>query len=53
MLLISPQIQEEILLSTDKALFSIPEYKLREVSTEMDWNKQQEIWNDLLKSQHK
>ena len=50
MLLISPQIQEEILLSTDKALFSIPEYKLRDVSIEMDWNKQRDIWNTLLKS---
>lgn len=53
MLLISPEIQEEILLSTNKALFSIPEYKLREVSTEIDWNKQQEIWNTLLQSQQK
>jgi hypothetical protein len=50
MLLISPQIQEEMLLSTDKALFSIPEYKLRDVSIEMDWNKQRDIWNTLLKS---
>jgi len=50
-LLISPQIQEEILLSNDKALFNIPEYKLRSVSIEVDWNKQQEIWNSLLKSQ--
>ncbi|MBF0571696.1 MAG: recombinase family protein [Candidatus Omnitrophica bacterium] len=50
MLLISPQIQEEILLSNDKALFNIPEYKLREVSIEVDWKKQQEIWNSLVKS---
>jgi hypothetical protein len=53
MLLISPQIQEEILFSTDKALFSIPEYRLRDVSVEMDWNKQRDIWNYLLKSQQK
>ena len=51
MLLISPQIQEEILLSDDKTLFNIPEYKLRGVTKELDWNKQQEIWNVLLKSQ--
>jgi site-specific DNA recombinase len=50
MLLISSKIQEEILLSNDKALFNIPEYKLRNVSVEVDWNKQQEIWNHLLKS---
>ena len=51
MLLISPRIQEEMLLSTDKALSSIPEYKLRDITKELDWNKQQEIWNSLLKSQ--
>jgi len=50
MLLISPQIQEEILLSTDRALFNIPEYRLRDVSVEMDWNKQRDIWNNLLKT---
>ena len=51
MLLISPRIQEEMLLSTDKALSSIPEYKLRDITKELDWNKQQDIWNSLLKSQ--
>jgi len=51
MLLISPRIQEEILLSDDKALSSIPEYKLRDITKELDWNRQQEIWNRLLKSQ--
>jgi len=51
MLLISPQIQEEILLSDDKTLLNIPEYKLRDITKELDWNKQQEIWNTLLKSQ--
>ncbi len=53
MLRISPQIQEEILLSDSKALSSIPEYKLRDVSIELDWNKQRDIWNNLLKSQRK
>ncbi|MCX5692225.1 MAG: recombinase family protein [Candidatus Omnitrophica bacterium] len=51
MLLISPQIQEEILLSDNKVLFNIPEYKLRDITKELDWNKQREIWNNLLKSQ--
>jgi len=51
MLLISPRIQEEILLSNNKALFTIPEYKLRDVSIEEDWDKQQAIWVNLLKSQ--
>lgn len=53
MLLISPRIQEEILLSNDKTLSNIPEYKLRDITKELDWNKQQEIWNNLLKSQQK
>ncbi|MFH0839087.1 MAG: zinc ribbon domain-containing protein [Candidatus Omnitrophota bacterium] len=51
MLLISPRIQEEILLSDNKVFFNIPEYKLRDITKEVDWNKQQEIWNTLLKSQ--
>ena len=51
MLLISPLIQEEILLSTDKTLCNVPEYKLRDVTKELDWDKQQEIWKDLLKPQ--
>lgn len=51
MLLLSPNIQEEILLSEDKTLFKLPEYKLRDVIAEADWKKQEEIWNNLLKSQ--
>ena len=51
MLLLSSQIQKEILLSDDKVLFNIPEYKLRDVIAQADWNKQQELWNNLLKSQ--
>jgi hypothetical protein len=50
MLLLSSKIQEEILLSDNKALFSVPEYKLRDITTEADWNKQQELWNNLLHS---
>ena len=49
-LLLSSQIQEEILLSDNKVLFNIPEYKLRDITQELDWNKQLEIWNNLLKS---
>nr|MBU1328262.1 recombinase family protein [Candidatus Omnitrophota bacterium] len=51
MLLLSPKIQEEIILSEDKALFNVPEYKLRDVIAEVDWDKQQELWNKLLKAQ--
>ena len=50
MLLLSPKIQEEILLSDNKALFNIPEYKLRDIMAEASWDKQQEVWNKLVKS---
>ena len=53
MLLLSPKIQEEILLSDNKTLFNVPEYRLRDITTEVDWNKQQELWNTLLKSNQK
>ena len=53
MLLLSPKIQEEILLSDSKALFNVPEYKLRDITGEVDWNKQQDLWNQLLKSDQK
>lgn len=53
MLLLSPKIQEEILLSEEKALFRIPEYKLRNIIAEVDWNKQQGLWNNLLESHQK
>lgn len=53
MLLLSPKIQEEILLSDSKALFNVPEYRLRDITTEVDWDKQQELWNKLLKSDQK
>lgn len=48
MLLLSPEIQKEILLSTDKKIFEIPEYKVNEITKELSWTKQQEIWKDLI-----
>jgi len=53
MLLLSPKIQEEILLSEDKAIFDIPEYKLRYILAEIDWDTQQKLWNNLLESYQK
>jgi len=53
MLLLSPKIQEEILLSDNKALFNVPEYRLRDITSEFDWNKQQELWDKLLKIDQK
>ncbi|MFH1698653.1 MAG: recombinase family protein [Candidatus Omnitrophota bacterium] len=51
MLLLSPRIQEDIILSDNKRFFEIPEYKMRPITTEVDWNKQQELWDTLLKFQ--
>ena len=36
MLLLSPKIQEDILLSYNKALFNVPEYRLRDITTEVE-----------------
>ena len=48
MLLLSPAIQEEIICSENKALNLIPEYKLRSITNEVDWQKQGQMWQDLL-----
>ncbi|MCM8797286.1 MAG: hypothetical protein NC923_05360, partial [Candidatus Omnitrophica bacterium] len=51
MLLISPAIQEEIIYSENKKLSLIPEYKLRFIANETDWQKQWQMWQALLKNQ--
>ncbi len=48
MTLLSPAIQEEILLGANDRLSEIPEYKLREVTNEPDWQAQRNIWDKLL-----
>ncbi|MFH1093944.1 MAG: recombinase family protein [Candidatus Omnitrophota bacterium] len=50
MLLISPRIQEEILFFGIFKLNKIPEYKLRSIINQPDWQKQQELWQELLKA---
>jgi len=47
-LLISPHIQEEILFLGPFKLNKIPEYKLRSLISEPDWQEQQIIWQKLL-----
>ncbi|MFH1398220.1 MAG: recombinase zinc beta ribbon domain-containing protein, partial [Candidatus Omnitrophota bacterium] len=49
MLFLSPIIQEEIICSENKAISLIPEYKLRPVTNEADWHKQNQMWQELLK----
>ena len=48
LLFLCPEIQEEILLSADKKLYSIPEHKVRVITKEKDWEKQREIWGQLI-----
>jgi len=47
MTLLSPAIQENILLGENECLSAIPEYKLREVTNETDWQIQKSIWDKL------
>ncbi|NTU49670.1 MAG: recombinase family protein [Desulfobulbaceae bacterium] len=47
-LMLSPKIQEEILFSPNQQISSVPEYKLRNISDEVDWSKQHQIWTTLL-----
>ena len=48
MLLLAPEIQEEILYSDDKRFFEIPEYKVNEIAQELTWPKQKELWQQLI-----
>lgn len=44
MLMLSPAIQEEIIMGDTAILDQIPEYKLRELSFQSDWNEQSRLW---------
>ncbi|MDD3375575.1 MAG: zinc ribbon domain-containing protein [Candidatus Omnitrophica bacterium] len=48
MLLLSPAIQEEIIFSPNKRIAEIPEYKIRSIISEPDWQKQGQLWRALL-----
>ena len=48
LLLLAPDIQKEILLSENKKVHQLTEYKIFKIITEVDWQKQQEMWNNLL-----
>jgi hypothetical protein len=47
LLFLSPRVQEEIILQNDPCLFEIPEYKLRTITDELDWDKQYVMWQKL------
>jgi len=44
MLMLSPTIQAEIIHANSEDLDPIAEYKVRDLSFEIDWNKQEELW---------
>ena len=47
LLLLCPSIQEEIILSSNKQLFKIPEYSIRQITKEPDWDEQHILWKKL------
>ena len=50
LLLLAPKIQEEILNLDNQRISLIPEYKLRQIINEADWQKQSQMWHKLLNS---
>ena len=49
LLFLSPSIQKEILLSNDEKIRALTEHKILAITKEIDWEKQQATWKDLLK----
>ena len=49
LLFLSPVIQKEILLSSDEKIRVLTEHKILAITKEIDWEKQQAAWKDLLK----
>lgn len=49
-ILLCPKIQEDICLLDNKIISDIPEYKLRRIIDTIDWQKQYQIWQELLKN---
>ena len=49
LLFLSPSIQKEILLSNDEKIRALTEHKILAITKEIDWKKQQAMWNNFLK----
>ena len=47
LLLISPTIQEEILIGDNQKISLIPEYKIRSLACEFDWQNQAQLWREI------
>ncbi len=48
LLLLCPKVQEDILLINTDKILKITERKIRDITKEIDWQKQVEAWNKLL-----
>ena len=49
LLFLSPSIQKEILLSNDEKIRALTEHKILAITKEIEWEKQQTLWNDIIK----
>ena len=49
LLFLSPAIQKEILLSNDEKIRALTEHKILAITKEIDWEKQQVVWNDIIR----
>ena len=47
LLLLSPAIQTEILTGNNQTIDLIPEYKIRSLAAQFDWNKQATVWQNI------
>ena len=50
LLYLSPSIQGEILAGKGKVIALIPEYKIRSLAAEFDWEKQAGLWREIKQS---
>ena len=50
LLFLASKIQEQIILSDEKTLFSIPEHKVRPLIKKLNWDRQKEFWASLIRS---
>lgn len=49
LLFLRSSIQKDILLSKNEKVHSLTEHKILAITKEIDWEKQQTMWNDFLK----
>ena len=49
LLFLSPGIQKDILLSKDEKVHTLTEHKILPITKEIDWQRQQAMWDNFLK----